>query len=649
LKKILKLGPILGVALVVVLLLVVACSKAEPTATPTPTKKPTPTATATAVPPPTATPTPKPTATPTPTLKPGETPLPTATPTKKPTATPTKRPTATPKPTATPTPIPGAPTPKNAKGFITVAGIDVEAGPGLASAQPPVEAMHHWGVGDCLFYAPDLEHPVEGFLAESYELADDLSYVIIHIRQGAEFHYGWGPVTADDIVFTMNDANSAINPTSIHGQAGDFAALFGAVEKIDEYTVKFPFTSFDPRWGTNFLSHTSQSTVFFSSKAYNEKGADWMRENMISTGPMKAVEWITDDVALLEPAAFDHFFWGKPTLSQLRILEIPEESGRLAMMKTGEADIADIATKNIGEMVKSGFATKGTGAGMQIGLFYAGNLWETVYAAGPHAGEPLSREGVCAKELAWIGCPDVAGDMEDARQTRWALSEAIDREALNEVILAGLGWPEYVEYCQANSPYFKDEWKADYDLEAAKARLAKTKTPDGFEISMYIQMPHAVRPELGDAVAGFWQELGPKMNVSVLKFAYAIYRSGVVGRSTVIPWVCECDEGRTQWPFDWPKAMVMTSMTRGGFGCGNESPELAAWWLEASTETDPDARIAINMKVCDYLNYWQVGTGWVAQPVLYTYNPKSIKSWPTSVEYWGASFFEVFRAVPADR
>jgi peptide/nickel transport system substrate-binding protein len=495
-----------------------------------------------------------------------------------------------------------------------------------------------------------LEHLVEPLLAESYELAGDLSYLDVTIRQNAEFHYGYGNVTAEDIAWTMNEANAAVNPTSIHGQAGDFAALFKEAVVIDEYSVRLPFNNYDPRWGANFLSHTSQSTVFFSKKAYDEKGAEFLRENIISTGPFRIVEWIRDDKAVLEPADFDHYFWGKPALSQVRLLEVPEEAGRMAMLRTGEADVSDISLKNVGPLVSEGFVTKGTGAGNQIGIFYAGNLWESNHAI---TGEPVERAGVCAKEQAWIGCPPdnggKEGDMEEARQVRWALAEAIDREALNENIVAGLGWPEYVEYCQANSPYFKDEWKVEYDLESAKNRLKGTDFPDGFEISMYIQMPHNIRPELGDAVAGYWQQLGSKMNVSVLKFSYSIYRSGVVGRSTIIPWVCECDEGRTQWPFDWPKAMVMTTMTRGGFGCGNESPEIAQWFLEASQESDVDKRIEINQRVCDYLSYWQVGTGWVATPVVWTYNPKSIKEWPTTVEFWGMTYFDLFNAVPADR
>jgi hypothetical protein len=162
-------------------------------------------------------------------------------------------------------------------------------------------------------------------------------------------------------------------------------------------------------------------------------------------------------------------------------------------------------------------------------------------------------------------------------------------------------------------------------------------------MAVLVQMPSAIRPELTDAAAGYWQKLGSAMNVQVLKYAYAIYRPGVVSRTTPVPWVCECDEGRTQWPFDWPKAKVMTSMTRGGFGCGNESPEIAQWWMKAAAEPDIEKRITINKQVCDYLSYWQLGTGWVAQPVLFTYNPKRVKEWAsTDIDLWGESLFGIY-------
>jgi ABC-type transport system substrate-binding protein len=242
--------------------------------------------------------------------------------------------------------------------------------------------------------------------------------------------------------------------------------------------------------------------------------------------------------------------------------------------------------------------------------------------------------------------------MEEARQVRWALAEAFDREAINEAIMAGLGWPVYVEYAQVHSPdLWEARWEIPYDLADAKARLADTAWPDGFEIAMWVQMPHAVRPEVADAVAGYWLKLGSQMTVEVIKSAYTIVRPSLVGRTLSLPIVMECDEGRTSWPPDWPKGMVATSLTRGGFGCGNESPYIAQAYLKTRAELDRDTRLATNKGVVDHMWYWQVGTGIVAQPVVFTYNPKSIKQWTSDVEFWGTDspMFGIYNTVPADR
>ena len=53
-------------------------------------------------------------------------------------------------------------------------------------------------------------------------------------RSNVEFHHGWGPMTAADVAFSYNDANSVTNPESIHGQAGDFAPLIQSMEAIDD-------------------------------------------------------------------------------------------------------------------------------------------------------------------------------------------------------------------------------------------------------------------------------------------------------------------------------------------------------------------------------------------------------------------------------
>ena len=48
-------------------------------------------------------------------------------------------------------------------------------------------------------------------------------------------------MTATDVAWSMNDANSTVTPESIHGQAGDFAGLWGEWTAVDDTTVSFNF------------------------------------------------------------------------------------------------------------------------------------------------------------------------------------------------------------------------------------------------------------------------------------------------------------------------------------------------------------------------------------------------------------------------
>ena len=57
------------------------------------------------------------------------------------------------------------------------------------------------------------------------------------MKEGVQFHDDWGELTAKDVVWSMNDANNAITPESIHGQAGDFSSMFKEWTQVDKYTL----------------------------------------------------------------------------------------------------------------------------------------------------------------------------------------------------------------------------------------------------------------------------------------------------------------------------------------------------------------------------------------------------------------------------
>jgi hypothetical protein len=134
-----------------------------------------------------------------------------------------------------------------------------------------------------------------------------------------------------------------------------------------------------------------------------------------------------------------------------------------------------------------------------------------------------------------------------------------------------------------------------------------------------------VTGEVADAVAGYWAQLG--LTTYTLKFSYQTFRPGVVGRTNVHPWITSCDKGRESNPWHFPKGLVQTSLTRGGFGCGFESPEILSFYQRMATAPDQAAAVEAANEYLDYVYYWNLQPGVVAVPNDVFYNTNKIASW----------------------
>ena len=63
--------------------------------------------------------------------------------------------------------------------------------------------------------------------------------------------------------------------------------------------------------------------------------------------------------------------------------------------------------------------------------------------------------------------------MEEARDVRWALAKAIDRELLIDTVLDGFGNVASLEYVDTTAEWFKDKWLIPYDPAAAAEQMKK--------------------------------------------------------------------------------------------------------------------------------------------------------------------------------
>ena len=534
---------------------------------------------------------------------------------------------------ALPTPKPASvslPDPQSAAGTVKFAAETLPSAVGL-NRHGASDQFNYLGIAEALFM-PTADGSIQGpLLAKSFVVAPDLSKTTITIQDGVMFHRGFGEMTAQDVAWSLNDANAAVTPESIHGQAGDFRVLFKEAMVIDDSTFDLPFENFDPAWDGNRTNMFGISFGVISKGAYDANGEDWSRDNVIMTGPFEIDTWVTEDHAFLN--AVQGHWRQTPAVGTLHLVAIPEAATRLAALLTGEVDVSKPEFKDIKKLVDAGFMTVSAGGGRKAGIFWGGNYWETV---NPATGEQLPPIGLTYDPgVPWAVVVPVADPMtvdermEKARMVRWAMSLAIDRELVNEALMDGLAWPEYMWSASVIQPEWQDRWLIPYDTARAEQLLDEAGYPrgsGGVRFNADIFRAAANVDAISDAVAGFWDEVGIRTTVD--KSAYSTVRPSLVARSFVKINIQAVGETATNRPFDWPKGGEMTSLGRGGFGPGVEVPEITQAIIDTGAEPDRLKRVEINTALIDHMHRMMQGSAVVSLPDLLVVNTKTIESWP---------------------
>jgi peptide/nickel transport system substrate-binding protein len=213
--------------------------------------------------------------------------------------------------------------------------------------------------------------PVPG-LASAWKRIDDRT-LELKLRRGARFHNG-DEVTAEDVAFTygpehmfgdtkpyrIGDVATSGNAQPLFTSATRLAGptpppevpaiarrLWPSLEKvaiIDKYTVRFINTVPDVTMEGR-LARTGSEII--SKRAYLETKdwATWAR-SPVAAGPFKVKEFRPDQLLVL--TAHDSYYGGKPNVREIRYQVVPEVSGRINGLLTGEYDfVTDIPPDQI--------------------------------------------------------------------------------------------------------------------------------------------------------------------------------------------------------------------------------------------------------------------------------------------------------------
>lgn len=280
-------------------------------------------------------------------------------------------------------------------------------------------------------------------LAESWETDEDGSY-IFHLRKGVKFHNG-NEMTAKDVKYSTE---MAVTPPAPGVAIGILATIAGA-DIVDDYTVRIRTTKVDPTLIGNLAWGRYLPVV--PENFYDEHNA---LSEAVGTGPMKLVEYVQDDVVVME--AFPDF-WGEgiPCIQKLTLKTLTEEQTRVAALRSGQIDggtfLADTVTTLEGDDTLT----------ILEGL--------------------VSIPNVIQFQTADEGVP-----WRDAR-VRQAINKVVDRELIRQNVFAGKAEltgaipPGYGDFPLA--PEKLAELYAN-DVEAAKQLMKDAGYEDGFEVEL---------------------------------------------------------------------------------------------------------------------------------------------------------------------
>jgi peptide/nickel transport system substrate-binding protein len=312
-------------------------------------------------------------------------------------------------------------------------------------------------------------------LAESWkESPDGLAYEF-KLRPNLKFHNG-DPFTAEDVKFTFLRYKGAAAKL-LHDRVK-------SVDVLDPLRVRFVLDKPWPDFLT-FYATPSTGAAWIVPRKYIEKvGEEGFRRQPVGLGPYRFVRQTPGVELVLE--ANEQYWRKKPSIKTLVIKGVPDRTTRLAMLKTGEADI--------------------------------GYLMVGVEASTIQADAKLRLARVIPPATWWLDFPEQFNPKSPwhDRRVRLAATMAVDKQGLNEAErlgfsrLTGSIIPSVMEFALRLEPH-------PYDPTHAKRLLVEAGYPNGFDAGEITPLPPFVT--MGESVANYLGAVGIRGRVRSMERA----------------------------------------------------------------------------------------------------------------------------------
>ncbi|MBI2957686.1 MAG: ABC transporter substrate-binding protein [Chloroflexi bacterium] len=321
-------------------------------------------------------------------------------------------------------------------------------------------------------------------VVDKWELAPDALSWTYSLHRGIKFHNG-EDLDAQDVKFTLD------RMTAQDAVSSELRDSIARVEVVDNYTIRV-FTKGAALDLPLFSAPIPPSRGQVLPKDYIEKnGVDYFATRPIGSGPFKFVNRVQGDS--VEYEAMSSHWMQTPAFKKLTLLLIPEETTRVAALKSGELDVIDVGPEKALDMKALGYTTFAT-------------QWTTAMVEFHGTYPP-------------VGATVPTGNVK----VRQALSLAINRDEVIKSFFAGVALPagppmQSEESRDIDTAYWMNYARTVlnvYDPEKAKQLLKDAGYPGGLDIKLwtFTMSGGTYLPQLATVIQAYWSKIGVRAQI----------------------------------------------------------------------------------------------------------------------------------------
>jgi peptide/nickel transport system substrate-binding protein len=273
----------------------------------------------------------------------------------------------------------------------------------------------------------------------------------------------------------------------------DRAEVGGSQAKVDGLVSRDDITAngnqvimklkFPAPWGASanyisLLAIVDADEVMKHATPDDKFGARWMERNTTASGPYKLEKWVPGEQLVV--TARPDWYGPPPAVQRIVFRVIPDASVRFSLLKKGEIDMASVLDFKDLDALKS---------------------------------DPnIAVDSWISNNWTYVGLNYNVKEFQDVN-VRKAVASAIPSEEIIKSVYYGLAVPAKTPFGQRVAGADPTTWPYSYNIEQAKAYLAKSAYPNGFTVTFSIQNNDINLEKSSQLIAESLGRIGIKVNI----------------------------------------------------------------------------------------------------------------------------------------